>query len=396
MAKAQKRQKKNDTKESKSLPKYGSKEYWEQRYEKVLPDSEKDPKEVANDEEEPDAFHNWYFTYHDLRPIILPLIMGGKEAAQSLLEDKNDDSARDEKDDDEDPDNSDSPKDDDDGEENEEEGQEDGDDNNKEEAENNDGWEEASDSDDNDETTEESKLETGLAIVGEPISVLEVGCGDAPLVVGLADDLSRVNDDDNQTTLLVHRIVGTDYSSNVISALKRMHQKKRKANGEKTDKQQQRQLAMEFQEADARKLPFPDKSFHLILEKGTMDAMISDPDVGVSNCIQIVSDCARTLAIGGCFFLVSHINAQTEKGEEWLNDVVVTGLRKGGGDDASWSIEVHGNAAPVLDEEKDDNNEDSAGPAVYLIFKSSSTITKDKEKEGSDETPTIPLQFFSY
>jgi len=51
--------------------------------------------------------------------------------------------------------------------------------------------------------------------------------------------------------------------------------------------------------ADARELPFPDETFRLIFEKGTMDAMISDAEVGATNCVRIVTECARTLAAGG-------------------------------------------------------------------------------------------------
>jgi hypothetical protein len=87
--------------------------------------------------------------------------------------------------------------------------------------------------------------------------------------------------------------------------------------------------------------------------------------------------------------LISHINAQTVKGEEWLNNVVVAGLQKSG-TDASWSIEVHGNAATV-----DDDNQESAGPAVYLIFKGEPTTASDDEAKSGD-APTIPLQFFCY
>lgn len=96
----------------------------------------------------------------------------------------------------------------------------------------------------------------------------------------------------------------------------------------------------------------------------------------------------HTYLFAGCFVLVSHINAQTEKGEEWLNTVVVAGLRKAG-TEASWSMEVHGNAATV-----DDENQESAGPAVYLIFKGEPTTTTEEAKSG--EPATIPLQFFCY
>jgi hypothetical protein len=97
----------------------------------------------------------------------------------------------------------------------------------------------------------------------------------------------------------------------------------------------------------------------------------------------------------GCFFLVSHINAQTGKGEKWLKNVVLAGLQKAG-TQASWSIEVHGNATTTVDD--DDNQEESAGPAVYLIFKGepTTTTTATEDAKNNGEPPAIPIQFFCY
>jgi len=318
----------DETSADKPPPSYGSKSYWDQRYEKLLvqdPDKQRAP--PANNDDGPDAFHSWYFSYEDLKPIILALILGGKEEADRLVlsrnsEDENDScEAISEKqvnpaDAPPDPSNDIStslPP-------NESE-QRDCTTNKQELDENNsdkeDGWEEVDgddDSVDGEEDEEVSQTETGMSIEG-PCAILEVGCGDVPLVLGLAKDLESLQgnllDDDKDSKNMsskpfVNCIVCTDYSETLVSTLKRMQQKKRKCVAD-TDKDQTstatigtaRNVRIEYLVADARNLPFPDRSFHLILEKGTMDAMISDAEVGVSNCIKIVSDCARTLAIGG-------------------------------------------------------------------------------------------------
>ena len=100
--------------------------------------------------------------------------------------------------------------------------------------------------------------------------------------------------------------------------------------------------------------------------------------------------------------MVSHINAHTSKGQEWLEQVVLVGLRKGGGD-ADWAIEVHGsdNAPPPgkeKEEEDDSDSEESPGPAVYLIFKRErQEDDKDaKSNSNSSDPPNIPLHFFNY
>ena len=58
-------------------------------------------------------------------------------------------------------------------------------------------------------------------------------------------------------------------------------------------------VLLKYEVGDARKLSYADSSFELILEKGTMDAMLSDSDVGSENCRLIVAECARLLTVGG-------------------------------------------------------------------------------------------------
>lgn len=124
--------------------------------------------------------------------------------------------------------------------------------------------------------------------------------------------------------------------------------------------------------------------------------------------------------------IVSHLNAHTNSGLGWLDEVVVPGLRAGGGD-ATWEIEIHGNddyegdsesdgETPASDdkdmdgsgvaraESADDGTDDanqhprppsgSPGPAVYIIQK------KEPKSRGglsdAGDPPPIPLKFFGY
>lgn len=57
-----------------------------------------------------------------------------------------------------------------------------------------------------------------------------------------------------------------------------------------------------------------------------------------------------------------------------------------------WEIEVHGNSGedvPLGDRETEE--QESPGPAVYLIHKMES-----KKEAAASDPPTIPLRFFSY
>ena len=98
---------------------------------------------------------------------------------------------------------------------------------------------------------------------------------------------------------------------------------------------------------------------------------------------------------------MSRISAHTIKGQEWLEQVVLVGLRKGGAD-ADWAIEVHGSDnIPPPDGDDDDNDDDSdggetTGPAVYLIFKRKRENDNNGDNSSSSDPPNIPLHFFNY
>ena len=90
--------------------------------------------------------------------------------------------------------------------------------------------------------------------------------------------------------------------------------------------------------------------------------------------------------------IVSHINAHTEKGISWLNEIVVPGLRAGSGK-SQWNVEVHGGDVPDIDGEDDEASVDP-GPAVYIIHKGEVDI--DRPTTDDSSPPTVPLRFFSY
>ncbi len=95
----------------------------------------------------------------------------------------------------------------------------------------------------------------------------------------------------------------------------------------------------------------------------------------------------------GSIMIISHINAQTENGIDWLNNIVVPGLRNGAGLQ-KWSVEVHGGDIP---ESQDDDDEDKSivlGPAVYIIHKEG--IVKRDSMTDDTDPPTISLRFYSY
>ena len=389
---------------SSTAPAYGSKSYWQERYAKK------------------EAHHSWYFSYTELRPILLPLLLGGTPPPVEEGDESDEEEGTEETDTAEQPsakrarvetaaddhvnlNNADSVDCDADTEEDhdtEEGGEENGTESNDEDE-----WqvvvEEDCDDDDDDDDGSSVQMDRGDGLAKQgPVSVLEVGCGDVPLGVALAKDLQELQ----QTTALpsaaiVDTVVCIDYSTAVIERMREEHQQISTDPTSPTTAQRQSATRVDFRAMDARHLvEFTDASFGLIIDKGTLDAMISDTEQGVEHCIAIVAQCARVLTAPGYLVLVSHYNATQDKGLHWLQEVVHPALLRQR--EATFHIECHGHP--------------DGGPAVYVIYKQVSEANKE-EKEARTASPSavskdigtstaaanveeemmvIPIEFFSY
>uniref|UniRef100_A0A7S4ER94 Methyltransferase type 11 domain-containing protein n=1 Tax=Pseudo-nitzschia australis TaxID=44445 RepID=A0A7S4ER94_9STRA len=421
----------------KPTPAYGSQEYWEDRY-KNMP-SDQDP----TGQDDPQPYHAWYFKFEDLAPLLMPLILGDddnnddddiiddkKEAngidglegetapndksdceneavkldkkkengidnfegetvpndksdceneAVTLDKDQNELSSRQTNDEEHKSHDSDS------------EQVENGNNNTNDSGDESDDFEVIEMDDDDDD--EDPVVRVGLAKDG-PISVLEVGCGDAPLGRDLALSIQDYGITVGQDpSSIIQKVVCIDYSKNVIGTMQEEQQKNQLQSGAK-----QKGLPVHYEVADARQLSYENESFEMILEKGTLDAMLSDSDGGgQENCRKIVSECARVLKVGGYIIIISHLNARVESGLQWLNDVIVPGVRAAG--KYQWLVEVHGSDVEIPSDDDDDTEEkcvESPGPAVYFIEKVGISPTT-KDSDGSEHSPpNIPLKFFSY
>ena len=89
--------------------------------------------------------------------------------------------------------------------------------------------------------------------------------------------------------------------------------------------------------------------------------------------------------------VISHVNAQTENGMDWLNNIVVPGLRKGAAWN-KWNVEVHGGE---VEESVEEDDSIEPGPAVYIIHKGEA-VKMPENPEDDAYLPTISLQFYSY
>ncbi len=435
-------------------PKYGSISYWDERYQKQFsllsqttmssnaptPDgNRKDDDGNINISNGNDVstlpYHSWYFTYDELRPILLPLLLGERLCPDVLLQSPNTQSEIDE------PNTIDGSDDilQEHGEQGEitngmqpnDENLDEGDTNEHgdvEECDDDDGeWEEVAEDDDEDEKSDldneddDVPVREGLAKDG-PVTILEIGCGDVPLGAGLALEFrnltttpplqstpsttDHIDDNVDINLSIVTKIICTDYSPVVVDTMNRQYRTTdldddQNAVGPSDASSllnKQSYAPIQFEVVDARQLPYDDSTFHMVLEKGTLDAVLSDTVKGITDCVQIVSECARVTR--GCIVIVSHLNAHTPNGLGWLEEVVMEGLKKYSvrptSDAVSWEIEVHGNAEVVVDDDDEDNETKNGavptgtnGPAVYVIHK---LMNRVEPQLSSTETIGSPPQ----
>ena len=125
-----------------------------------------------------------------------------------------------------------------------------------------------------------------------PVEILEVGCGDVPLGKEIIVGIQELEKSEDAIVIekVLKRVICIDYSENLIEALRLR---------DKSDRTVQHSGLLEYQCADARKLPFESDHFHFVVEKGTMDAMLSDLETGSDDCRAIVAEMARVVAVRG-------------------------------------------------------------------------------------------------
>lgn len=390
----------NDALTQTDPPEYGKHEYWNARYKAALLASEREGNSADTDTDEPIAYHDWYFTYDELRPLILPLIFGPQ--SQQLLGDQPEDDILSQDDTSHEVGNKNPIED---GKtlsptksinnDKETAHEEPKDDSADEEQQEQDEVEEEEEEGDDDE--EEHIERPGLVHRG-PVTVLEVGCGDRPLGIALAIEFcSAVAETTGTCSLSTNNsfrsISCSDYSPVVIDVLKEQFRRGNIHKKESDSKERQRKMdgfPLHFEVLDATALPQSSNSIDLVLEKGTIDAVLSDSIHGKRNAIQIMSECGRVVTDGGYIVLISHLNAHFPAGMSWLESIVLDGLKQGD-PSCNWMIEVHGKCESDLvdDASEGSSSPSTTGPAVYIISK----VHPDNQ---DDKKETIPVRFFSY
>ena len=160
-------------------------------------------------------------------------------------------------------------------------------------------------------------LQPLLSFVKRRSAVLDLGCGTSRLLC------------DMREAGYAGRLVGVDCAAAALRSVK----------------ERSEACHVELVEADATTLaPFADATFDVVVDKGTVDALISgDAAAATEAC----AAAGRVLKRGGRFVVVSH--RRPDGDDAWL-EAVLAGLAEV---DAAWRVDAHA----------------SAGPAVYVFTK---------------------------
>lgn len=195
------------------------------------------------------------------------------------------------------------------------------------------------------------------------VDVLELGCGPRPLLPAMHADAPGLN------------LLATDISPACLSALPALP-------------------GLTYRALDASKLPFPDSSVPLVLEKGTLDAVISHPTLGPSLAGRILAEMARVSS--RYLVVVSHVDLNTEVGEDWMRDVFAPALVEGDKDPlVHFKVRAHLAAA----EEDGEDEEDGGGegsPGVYVVEKLRRKETRALKKRPPEGLERVDVEVLEH
>jgi len=203
-------------------------------------------------------------------------------------------------------------------------------------------------------------LEMHLAPLA-PLRLLEVGCGDAPLAPAFAGAAA-------DSALATARAVAIDFAASVVEALKR------DCAGD----------GVEYACMDARAMTFADGAFNAVIDKGTIDALISGKG-GLKRVRELLGDAIRVLEPGGVLCITSHLNPLKELGETFLEEVLFPVLR--GHHRDTWIVYCHASEGDLERQAEADPEgpEPAYLPVVYMIERRARPATRSRRDRTTME-----------
>ena len=112
---------------------------------------------------------------------------------------------------------------------------------------------------------------------------------------------------------------------------------------------------LKFITMDASHMSFENETFECVLDKATLDAMLSG---NLATAKKLVAEVCRVLCDRGTYVIVSHVSPESDNGQKMINNVLVACLDW---EMCQWRIDIHSVWV--------DNDDESSGPHVYCVQK---------------------------
>ena len=189
--------------------------------------------------------------------------------------------------------------------------------------------------------------------------ILELGCGDAPLIVAMKGN--------GHNPACLHAI---DFSDTIIERLN---------NDQALVPIPERVI---FSVEDARSLSFRGNMFDVIIEKGTIDAMLCDKRKGFDNVKCIILEVCRLMKtqVATAFIMVSHMQAESDEFAAFIEKSFLPALDQLQSSNR-WVIEAH-------TQESSENTH----AVVYIISSSPRRVTRS----SLQPSPSVDIQIYSH
>ena len=186
-------------------------------------------------------------------------------------------------------------------------------------------------------------------------SVLEIGCGDSPLLTGM---LAAGH------TGKLHAI---DFSDSIIKKVIEDHPKSTASSNR-----------IDYLVMDARALTYDNDDWDSVIDKGTLDAMLCDKETGLSNAKELISEACRVLKkSSGKICFISHIQVETSEFNDWMQECVLPVLDNHRS--YLWKVEAHSGST---------SNEQNS-PTVYIISSKPRRFTRGALHSGVVEMKVL-------
>mmetsp|Transcript_32005 Transcript_32005/g.46121 ORF Transcript_32005/g.46121 Transcript_32005/m.46121 type:complete len:278 (-) Transcript_32005:196-1029(-) len=170
------------------------------------------------------------------------------------------------------------------------------------------------------------------------LRILEVGCGDRPLIVGFNHSAADLLKDS------ILSLDAIDFSQTVIDVLKTRYSN--------SDEKETSQIVIDYKCMDARKMIYESEYFDFIIDKGTIDAMLCSESSkrAQNNVSKIIKEAVRTLKSTGIIMIVSHIELESDEFDILIMKIILPILNENRS--RYWKIDAHVVSKPSVEEPK--------------------------------------------